>query len=164
MDTSTDGIAGSLPGELKFYPSVKALFVWSLVMAIPAGWILTTGWYVVAGVNILSSRVLLGFLVGGIGGAGFGLLMAFLLCRCFWLKLNAEGLHGHNAVGATRFMAWADIARVRPFSLLGLTYLRLYSNNSRRPVWIFLFLSQPVEFKRVVSSLAPPGSPIMSHV
>ena len=154
----------SLPDELKFYPSVKAFFVWSLAMSIPAGWILTSGWYVVSGVNILSGRVLAGFLVGAIGGTVFGLLMAFVLCRCFSLKLSAKGLHGHNALGAPRFIAWSDITKVRPFSLLGLSYLRLYSSGSRNPVWIFLFLSRPAEFKRVVSSLAPQGNPIISHV
>src|SRR5574341_760437 len=76
-------------------------------------------------------------------GAGAALAAGITAAWIQFMKVyvNASGIWCYNAWGASRFIAWPDMERVRPINFCGLRYLRVWSRLERNPTWIPLFLS-----------------------
>ncbi|MEJ0089929.1 MAG: hypothetical protein WDM80_09325 [Limisphaerales bacterium] len=106
-------------------------------------------------------------LVGGaIAGAFVGFLFSALITKCsssFTVKLTPDGVQGYSIWGFKRFIQWQEIGAVRPFRLLNLRYLRLYSTHGTT-TWITLFLVHRADFDQELRRLAPPNNPILSYL
>ncbi|MGD0208801.1 MAG: hypothetical protein ABSC89_14470 [Verrucomicrobiota bacterium] len=103
-------------------------------------------------------------LFGAIAGALAGFLITCLITKCFssfMVKLTPDGVQGYSVWGFKRFIQWQDIGAVRPFRLLNLRYLRLYSSREGTTTWITLFLARRTEFEQELRRLAPPDNPIL---
>jgi hypothetical protein len=96
-----------------------------------------------------------------------GTLLALLLSfgrRLFPVKVGPDGLVGYSFVKAGLAIDWQEITAIRPFSLGGLKYLRLYSKEKRNPIWIPLFLAREREFKQAVLDFSPSNHLIRGFV
>jgi hypothetical protein len=92
-------------------------------------------------------------------GAGFLLPVAIIVAGIFSflfpIRLAPDGIHA---------IRWQDIKTVRKFSLPLLPWLRLYDADGSSAVWLAMFQSAPAQFKLELERLAPPASPILSHL
>ena len=94
------------------------------------------------------------------------LLFVFVLTLPYSSARLSLILQGHpfaRVVPLRRFTSWNDIATIRPFSLLGLKYLRLDSRSNGTTAHLSRFLSRKSEFKQTLLRLAPPGHPIRAY-
>ena len=103
-------------------------------------------------------------LIGAAGGALAGFLYAWIISVCFTVKFGSNGVYGHSFWGVRRFIAWQEIAEIRPFRLLNLRFLRLYRSDRTGPTWIPLFLASRSEWVEEVRRLAPSENPILEHL
>ena len=147
--------------EFSFRPSLLVLFVWI------AGWGLVFGW-----TDSSSSLLGRGLALSKIPSAvippsGAAVILSLLGSLAMHLtlpqSLSADGVRAHSVFGVRRSIRWEDIAAVRPFSLLGLKYLRLYSKLGGSPLWLFLQPARKPEFKRTMLALAPADNPIRAY-
>jgi len=80
-------------------------------------------------------------------------VVTFVVVRA--VRVSALGIESTTAFGFPRKLAWRDITRTRPFSLLGLKCVRLYDAIGKRPIWLPIFLNRSSEFAQLVKSLEP---------
>jgi hypothetical protein len=73
----------------------------------------------------------------------------------FATKVGANGIRGFDVFGRKRFMRWDDIGAVRAINLGGLKYLRAFSADGHRPIWLPLFLENRRAFEEGVIAAAP---------
>lgn len=157
MSQTSRGIDASptVAGEV-FRPAVRPLFVWFNLMVVPvcSGYFLWRyGW--AQGRHVLLAAGLSAVLC----------LIAALLCKLlFPLRITPEGVHGHSAWGLPRYIRWRDLTAVRPFRLLHLKYVRLYSRHQKHAVWIGLFLAEPEKFRAQVQAHALPDDPLAQYL
>jgi hypothetical protein len=112
------------------------------------------------------------FLIGAAGGCLAGWIAAVLVVRWFPTQVTEDGIHGYSALGLRRFLSWTDLARVRPFKLLGCQYLRLDRgpasvlslSKEADTIWLAMFQRDQEEFIHVLQTLAPAGNPILEHL
>jgi hypothetical protein len=76
---------------------------------------------------------------------------------------SSDGVYGHSFWGVRRFASWRDIEDARPFRLLNLPWLRVYTVD-KRVTWLALFQSREPEFRQEIQRLAPVSSPILNHL
>ena len=102
----------------------------------------------------------------------FGLLVGFpvalaaswIISKCFADIVSADGIHGHSFWGLRRSVRWQDIKEVRPFRLLHLKWLRLYSKQDQTGTWIGLHQARREEFRSAIQRLAPSDNPILRYI
>ncbi len=92
------------------------------------------------------------------------LLSAWALQRLFPVRISADGILGHSIWGFRRFVRWEHIAVARPFRILNLHYLRLYSATERTVTWLPLFPTEPHAFYTAIRSAMPPDSPVSAYI
>ena len=102
----------------------------------------------------------LGLIVALATGVVFGLPISFAIVAIFKTKTSTEGIGGYNAWALSKSVHWVDITAIKPFNLGGLRYVRVYSEDSSRPLWIPLFHQDQTEFEAAVLSLAPENNVI----
>lgn len=106
----------------------------------------------------------LGLLVGAVGGSLFGLLLAWIAHRLFPVAVSADGISAHSFWGVPRFIRWEHIEAARPFRMLNLRFVRLYSTADDKVTWVALFPADPEAFRQAVRSAMPPNSPLSAHI
>jgi hypothetical protein len=103
-------------------------------------------------------------LVGGLAGAVLlpaGTLVAVLA----WpVRVGPECFRASDAWGLIRTVRWDAVRDARPISLAGLPYLRVYSNESRRVIWLPLFLADYRRFAELVAEYAGANHPVACEV
>src|SRR5205823_5702482 len=55
------------------------------------------------------------------------------------VDVGADGLKCYDVFGQYHFAPWPTVKGVRPISVLGLRYLRVWSPDTPRPLWVPLF-------------------------
>jgi hypothetical protein len=88
---------------------------------------------------------------------------ALFLSFFYTAGFSSDGIYGHSFWGIRRFASWGDIVDARPFRLLNLPWLRVYTGD-KRVTWVALFQSREPEFRQEIRRLAPVGSPILNHL
>jgi hypothetical protein len=73
-------------------------------------------------------------------------------------------LCGSDAWGRFATVTWDSIRAVRPFNLLTLPYLRVYSTETRRVIWLPLFLTNYRRFAELVAEYAGADHPVTGVV
>lgn len=91
-------------------------------------------------------------------------LMAWLLSVGYPASFSADGVYGHSFWGTRSFVRWQDIAVARTFRLLNLRWLRIYTTDYSKVVWLALFQSHKAEFLQEIQRLAPVDSPVFKHL
>jgi hypothetical protein len=100
-------------------------------------------------------------LICGIGAGELATsLWTLFLVRLFKIHLGPAGLVGFSFWGEYDQVGWQDIVRVRPFNFCGLRYLRVYSANRPRPLWLPLFLTDTHSFSEAVHAWAGLENPL----
>ena len=98
----------------------------------------------------------------------FVVAVSFLLVaivRQVWkVVVSASGIDGQNAWGFALTLTWQEIKTTRPFNFGGLRYLRLYSSQTKRVMWLPLFLQDKKGFKAAVTQFAPPENPLRRYL
>ena len=93
----------------------------------------------------------------------FALIMSWLLAVFFPTIVTPEGIYGHSVWGNRRFIRWQDIDHVKPFKLLNLRYLRLYSKD-QTVTWINLFPANPAQYYGTLRRLAPADAALLRFI
>jgi hypothetical protein len=91
-------------------------------------------------------------------------LMAWLSSVVYPASFSADGIYGHSFWGRRRFVRWQDVAVARTFRLLNLRWLRIYTTDYSKVIWLALFPANKVEFLKEIHRLAPSKSPIFKHL
>ena len=104
----------------------------------------------------------------------FFLWIAFLMICCFVassltalskVTISLDGITGSTFWGIkSTFVPWDDIDRVKPISLFGTRWLRLFGKSLKRPLWIPLFLKNMSEFQKHVMHCSKEGNPIRKYI
>jgi hypothetical protein len=105
-----------------------------------------------------------GLLVGAGGGLLFGLLLTWIAHRLFPVAVSADGISAHSFWGVPRYIRWEHIAAARPFRMLNLRFVRLYSTADDKVTWVGLFPADPEAFQQAIRSAMPPNSPLSAHI
>jgi hypothetical protein len=72
-------------------------------------------------------------------GPPYAALFALVMAHYFKYTVTADGVTGQSLLGKPGFVAWADIAEMRPVRVGNLEFVRLISDSGDRPVWLPLF-------------------------
>jgi hypothetical protein len=100
-------------------------------------------------------------IAGAVGGAE--LAGAFAVWLMWWFRpvyVSNESLVGFRTGGGYRKALWSEITAVRPVNAFGLRYLRVYTNSSKYPIWVPLYLSDREGFYWQVCECAGPQHPL----
>lgn len=73
-------------------------------------------------------------------GPPYAALAALVMGHYFKYSVTAEGVRGQNLLGQPTFVAWDDIAGMKPVRLGNLDFVRLISAAGARPVWLPMFV------------------------
>lgn len=87
--------------------------------------------------------------------------MAWIISSCCPVALTNEGIYGHSIWGKRQLIRWQDMASARTFTVLNLTWLRIYPTDGNKVTWIALFQAHDDEFSREIQRLAPADSPVL---
>ena len=112
------------------------------------------------GVKVPGRTLWLGIAMA-VGGAE--LAGAFAVWLMWWFRpvyVSSESLIGFRTGGGYRKALWSEINSVRPVNLMGLRYLRVYTNGSKSPIWVPLYLSDREGFYWRVCEFAGPQHPL----
>jgi hypothetical protein len=94
----------------------------------------------------------------------YSLAVASMVSLLFPAAFSADGVFAHSSWGMRRFVSWKEITAARPFRVLNLRWLRLYTTRSRKVTWLPLFQAHKTEFQQEIQRFAPPGSPLLSQL
>jgi hypothetical protein len=78
--------------------------------------------------------------------------------------VTSEGIKGFDFFCFYHLARWESIQEARPFNLLGLRYLRVFSTDASRPLWVPLFLSDMSGFRETLSRHAEPNNPLLESL
>ena len=109
--------------------------------ALVGTWVFTTR----AGVLLLARALIGGALVAGLSTVAWTKLLR--------VRVSVHGFSCYSVRGI-RFTPWPDIERVRPHSVLGLRFVRVWARGEKRPVHLPLFLTDMRGFRSRVGTLA----------
>lgn len=93
----------------------------------------------------------------------WAVLWALILHFCFPTRVSSEGVWGYSFWGVRRFIAWEHISMARPFRILNLRWVRLYSSSDTKVTYVALFPSDSASFRAEIHRLAPPQCPILKY-
>jgi len=97
-------------------------------------------------------------LAGVLGGSLAAFALTAIAVAYFKVYVHPDGIRGYNAWGLYHDLAWPDIEKIRPFTLPGLRYIRVYCKNNSSVMWLPLFLTNMSRFKELVSQYAKPDN------
>src|SRR4051812_20315910 len=157
MDYSTDPV-DSL--RTTFRPSFLILWAWLAPFAVVVAPAIS---FPILLAIIPPTKTLNPIFQGAIAGLLVSVPVTAIICFAFPQSITPDGVHAHSFWGIVRFTPWGDIASIRPFSLLGLKYLRLDSRSNGKTAYLCLFSSRKSEFKQSLLRLAPPDHPIRAY-
>ena len=92
----------------------------------------------------------------------FGLIV--LLRFTVFVRVSPEGIRSLDTIGRLRTIPWSRLHSVKPTNILGIKYLRVYSQTSRFALWVPLQLSEYDRFVQHVRSVAPASCPIVASL
>jgi hypothetical protein len=121
---------------------------------------LTGFWLIVLVLSVLGQmdwlRLLAAFLEGGCVGLAISVALMLLAVWLMPVSVSPEGIRCPNGWGVYRTVVWVEVTAVKPFNLLGLRYLRVFSPKLRWPLWVPRFLADQDRFERLVLAYAGP--------
>ena len=86
----------------------------------------------------------------------------FLCIKYFTVKVAPSRLRCFDAWGFSLDVGWNNIERVKTITVFpGLSYLKVFSPELKRPLWLPLFLRNREDFFKVVTKYARPDSPLI---
>lgn len=94
----------------------------------------------------------------------FEAIGAILFVIIFKITLTGKSIKGQSFFGFKRHPTWEQIESIKPFSLLFLKYIRVYTNDGKSPIWLPLFLNNGNDFKEKVLEFAPKGNPLKEFI
>ena len=106
----------------------------------------------------------LAVVVGAVVAILWAALWALLLHFLFPTRLSSDGVSGYSFWGVRRFIAWENISMARPFRLLNLRWVRLYSPHDSKVTYVPRFPSDPLAFRAELQRLAPSQCPIFKYI
>lgn len=90
-------------------------------------------------------------------GPPYAALVSLVTVHYFQYTLTPEGIGGQNLLGKSRFVAWNDIAGLKPIRFGNLEFVRLMSVGGERPIWLPLFVRNEGAFGDTLMQWAPQG-------
>ena len=91
-----------------------------------------------------------------------GLLAAAI--AYYGVYVTREGIKCFDFFCVYHLARWESVQEARPINLLGLRYLRVFSTDASRPLWLPLFLSDMSGFRDTVSRHAEPNNPLLESL
>jgi hypothetical protein len=131
------------------------LFI-AMAVVVQAALALLVGVQVLAGGTVTVGPLLVGWATSAV------LLPAgTLLVVLVWpVQVCPDCLRASDAWGFIRAVRWDAVRDARPINLAGLPYLRVYPADTRRVLWVPLFLADYRRFAELVAAYAGPDHPV----
>jgi hypothetical protein len=82
----------------------------------------------------------------------------------YGVYVTREGIKCFDFFCVYHLARWESVQEARPINLLGLRYLRVFSRDTSRPLWVPLFLSDMCGFRESVSRHAEPNNPLLESL
>jgi hypothetical protein len=92
-----------------------------------------------------------------------GVLLAAAIAY-YRVYVTPEGINCYDFFCFYHFARWDSIEEARPINLLGLKYLRVFSTDTSRPLWVPLFLSDMSGFRETIARHAEPNNPLLQSL
>jgi hypothetical protein len=93
-----------------------------------------------------------------------GAITTFVVNSLFFITVTPDGVKGYNAWGKRRFIEWNEMTEIRTFNMIGLPYVRVYTDDDSSPLCIPMFLSKMDQFVELVNGLAPDENKLKEHL
>lgn len=114
---------------------------------------------------VLSTPVLPPLSLGAVTLVGTLLLSAaanWVIIRQFTVQVSATRLRCCDVWGKYLDVEWERIERAKPTkAFFGISYIRVFSSQLKRPIWLPLFLTERSEFFECVLKFSKPDSPLV---
>ncbi len=91
-------------------------------------------------------------------------LLVFLIRLTVFVRVTPEGVRTLDTLLRLRTASWSSIYDAKPTTVLGLKYLRVYSQNSRFALWVPLQLTGYNKFLKHLHSVAPEDNPLVVNL
>jgi len=89
---------------------------------------------------------------------------AVLIRFAGFVRVTSEGVCSLDTLARLRTIPWSSIRAAMPTSILGLRYLRVYSQDSRFALWVPLQLSNYDLFLQHLQAVAPEGNLLVASL
>jgi hypothetical protein len=150
--------------SVTFLPSFRTVFLWEMAVASPVACVCVLGWLITTGRHFVLGRYIRGMTLGLVVAALLAALLVLVCRQLFPVKLSQIGVVGYSLWRAGLLIRWDEIDSVRPFSLLGLKYLRLYPRTNGMTIWVPLFVVPRAAFQQTLLDFSPVDNPIRAHL
>lgn len=143
-----------------FLWTFRVMFVWLLVLTIGTGIFSCTtkrGFHL--DLHLVVNHILVPFVYSFL----VSLVSVFAMTAYFTITITAEGIRGYNAWGKYRFVTWQKMRGAKPFNVLGLKYVRVFTDDGKAPLYVPRFLALKADFKGIVARLAPENNPLRTY-
>ncbi len=100
-------------------------------------------WLPVILITVFLNTTLEDFIGIALSGAALMGISAFILVLAYPVAISGDGIKIRNSSGKSCFISWHEIERVKPVKFLHLNYIKLFSVNYIKPLWMpFTFTLQ----------------------
>lgn len=93
----------------------------------------------------------------------WSLICTTILVLGFTFKISGSGINGCNFWGKYRFVEWNTITDCGTINMLGLKYIRVFTQDNKAPIWVPLFLNHMQDFREDIINLTDHGDSIRSY-
>ncbi len=104
--------------------------------------------------------IVYGYAAGWVFGTPFLAIGVGLYVVLFRVRVGPGGLRGYDFWSLPAVVSWDGITDLRPLSLVGLPFLLIQSDVSRRRLWLPLFLADYPGFVEAVAESAGDDHPL----
>ena len=143
-------------GSRSFKPSYRPLLMLL--------WLVTT-LGVVGGVVAKSGQPLrpVAFAFASLACLALSVPVALAFADLSRVVISPQGLRAPDYAGRQYLVEWSHIINVRPTTVLGLKYLRIYLRDGGPVLWLPLFLTDMPGFRAALIQHATAGTPLAEH-
>ena len=96
--------------------------------------------------------------------APLSFLCALRLHWKYTYGFSSDGVYAYSICGVRRHIKWEDVSKVRKFSIVNLSWLRIYSSIDGNITWLALSQARPVEFRAEIQKFAPSNNPLLEYL
>jgi hypothetical protein len=97
-------------------------------------------------------------------GSSVVAILTYAATRYFKIVVTDNYLRGYDFWGKYHTIDWGSVIGVKPIRIVGLKYLRVDNTESRRPLWIPLFLDDISGFRLEVIKRLNSDNPLKKYL
>jgi len=91
---------------------------------------------------------------------GTGLLGSAVLSLFFRTRVDDEGVRAYDFWGRPRTVSWGDVTECKGFQFACLPFVRIFTANGKRPLWVPLFHARQQAFEEHLLRVLDAANPL----